>query len=116
VQTDTIAMGLDSDGDGVTDKEEYLDGTNPLLSGDRLRVTAFSITTPNTNFSLTFTSTVARLYMIQTSLDLASWTLDTNFGIAFAPDAGASTTRSPLNETSATKRFFRVISVKPLAP
>jgi len=29
----------DTDGDGVSDKQEYLEGTNPTLVGDRLRIT-----------------------------------------------------------------------------
>ena len=68
VQTDSVAMGVDSDGDGiadafefqffgnlttasptsdadgdgVSDRDEYLDGTSPIIATDRLRITAFS--------------------------------------------------------------------------
>jgi hypothetical protein len=141
VQTDHVAMGVDTDMDGIadafeyqyfgnlttangtsdndhdgmTDLQEYLDGTNPMVPNTALRVTALSANPGGTSSVLTFTSTAARLYQIETTTDLLSmWMLDTNFG-TFAPDAmpGTSTSKM-LTETTSSKRFFRVRAIRPL--
>jgi hypothetical protein len=39
--------------------------------------------------------------------------LDPTFGVAFAPDAGVSTSKN-LTAASAAKRFYRVKSIRPL--
>jgi hypothetical protein len=93
VQTDTVAVGLDSDGDGIadawertwfgnlttanassdydhdgmTDHQEYLAGTNPLDPQDNLRITSFrhgSVGDPN-YISLFWTSQPSRLYRVE---------------------------------------------------
>jgi hypothetical protein len=145
VRTDHIAMGVDSDGDGIadafeylnfgnlttanassdadhdgiSDKEEYLDGTSPIISTDRLRITAFATNSGGTSSPITWTSTTARLYQIETKPDLAqaTWDLDTTFGMSpsytFAPDSGTTTMRT-VTATTGTKRFYRVKSIRPL--
>lgn len=107
----------DSDGDGVSDLNEYLEGTNPLLPGDRLRITAFSTNSGGTSSPITWTSTTSRLYTIETSPNLSplSWVNDATFSYPIAPDAGTSTTRT-VTASSATKRFYKVKSIRPLAP
>ncbi|HEX8077420.1 MAG TPA: thrombospondin type 3 repeat-containing protein, partial [Chthoniobacterales bacterium] len=105
----------DSDGDGVSDLNEYLAGTNPLLANDHLRITAFSTNAGGTSSPITWRSTTARLYTIETSVDLSplSWVTDTTFSYPIAPDAGNSTTRT-LIAAAAEKRYYRVRSIKPL--
>ena len=107
----------DSDGDGISDLQEYLNGTAPNSPTSGLRITAFSTTSNGTSSSITWTSTAARLYKIETTSDLiaAPWTPDPNFGISFAPDPGVQTTRNPV-AAAGTKRFYRVRAVRPLAP
>ncbi len=140
LQTDTIAPGIDtdtdgladafefqylgglggnpnadSDGDGMTDLQEYLEGTNPLQAGDRLRITNYSTNPGGTISLVTWTSTPARLYRIETNPDLVSpWVNDLTLGI-ITPDVGATTTRN-VTAVSATKRFYRVRAIRPLAP
>src|SRR5439155_1107151 len=74
----------------------------PLLE----RITAFFSTTNNmtstSSSNVSWTSTTARLYQIQTSLNLTSWP-DTGLG-TFAPSAGTSTTRNVLQTTTGTQR------------
>jgi len=141
VQTDHVLMGADTDGDGiadafeyqnwgnlttangtsdadqdgVSDKEEYLDGTSPLIATDRLRITAFGTNADGTSSPITWTSNTARLYVIETKTDIlaASWSPDPTFGTPFAPDPGTVTTRTATGAT-AIKRFYHVIAIRPL--
>lgn len=62
----------DSDGDGMTDLEEYLEGTNPKLSTDRLRITVYTSNVGGTSSSLTWMSTTLRLYQIESTTDLGT--------------------------------------------
>jgi hypothetical protein len=140
VQTDHIQVGVDTNGNGIADAweyfyfgalltpgqensdpngtgntllQDYLDGVNPTVANSGLRITAYSTNPGGTNSSVTWTSTVSRLYTIETSLDLATWTTDTTFAYPIAPDADPSTTRA-LTATNATKRFYRVKTMRPL--
>jgi len=97
----------DADGDGASDKAEYLADTDPLAGADHLTVLAF---TPGpTQSALTWTSRPTRLYRIGQSTDLTQW----SFGSVFAPDAGTQTSRAALHGED-RRRFFRVESVLPL--
>ena len=108
----------DSDGDGMTNVQEYLEGTNPTLAGDRLRITLYSTNPGGTNSLITWSSTLARLYQIEVnpSVDLnpLSWTNDLTFGV-ITPDVGATTSRN-VTSTPGSKRFYRVRSIRPLIP
>src|SRR5260221_3320738 len=95
VQTDTIAGGADSDanglpdawerqnfgalgvnpnadpdGDGMSNKEEYLAGTNPNDPNDDLAITAFGALPGGTMAAITWKSTLTRCYYLQQRLDL----------------------------------------------
>lgn len=140
VQTDHIAMGLDTNGNGIADAWEYLyfggllapgqqnsspngngmtllqdyqDGVNPTLANTGLRITVYSTTAGGTSASITWTSTTLRLYVIETNPDLnpLNW-VDSGLG-TIAPDAGTSSARTVLL-SSATKRFYRIKSIRPL--
>jgi hypothetical protein len=59
-------------------------------------------------------NSAGRLYSIEVNTDLTmplNWT-DSGLGM-FAPDQGTSTTRN-VTQASATKRFFRVQTMRPL--
>jgi hypothetical protein len=141
VQTDRIAMGADTNGNGIADAWQYLyfggllapgqensdpngtgmtllqdyqDGIDPTVRGSGLRITAYSANSGGTISAITFTSTAARLYTIEVNTDLTqplNWT-DGGLGM-FAPDQGTSTTRNVM-QASAVKRFFRVKTMRPL--
>ena len=140
VQTDIIAPGVDTDGDGMADAWErpffafsppptpppsaassavFRFWRNTWLIPLRMPPGPLQITTQSFGFggtlaTLTWKSTPTRCYFIQKNLDLTSslW-LDSGLGI-IAPD-GASTTRASA-DTYAPIRFYRVQVVKPLSP
>jgi hypothetical protein len=141
VQSDHIAMGADSNGNGIADAWEYLyfggllapgqqntspngngmtllqdyqDGFNPTVPNSGLHITAYSTNSGGTSSAVTFTSTTARVYTIEVNTDLTmplNWT-DSGLGL-FAPDAGTTTTRNVV-QASATKRFYRVKTMRPI--
>jgi hypothetical protein len=142
VQTDTIAPGLmdtnglpfaweyqnfggpgvnpnaDPDGDGMSNLQEYLADTNPNLTGDNLKITAFSASFLglNDNDTLTWTSKPTRQYKVQyrSSIDATpSWL---TLGFTFTPDPGPTTTGAIGFGSPSSQRYFRVQAVRPLAP
>jgi hypothetical protein len=140
VQTDTIASGTDSnmnglpdawellhfghigvdpnadpDGDGMSNLQEYLAGTDPNDPNSRLVITAFSSTPGGTSANVTWESVLTRCYYLQKRLDLEpgnAW-FDSGLGL-IVPD-GATTSRT-IADTNAPLRFYRVQAVRPLAP
>jgi hypothetical protein len=142
VQTDTIAPGTDTDGDGLpdawelsyagnlttmngtsntdgdgaTDLQEYLADTNPLVPGDELRILAFNFSTNGANTFITWSSRPTRFYFAQKRTDFDTGTLwsDAGLGLIF-PGASATTSRV-LFDIPAPQRFLRIEAVRPLAP
>jgi hypothetical protein len=112
--TTNVDANADPDGDGMSNRQEYLAGTNPLDGNDKLQITAFAAQPGGAPATVTWQSTPTRCYLLQTTLDVASpnW-LDSGLGL-IAPD-GALTTRI-VSQATATKRFYRVQAVNPLAP
>ncbi|HLP09261.1 MAG TPA: thrombospondin type 3 repeat-containing protein [Opitutaceae bacterium] len=104
-------IGTDRDGDGQSDAAEAIADTDPLSASDLLRIVSHTYTNGMTTVSLVFTTTPARLYRIEHSTDLKTWT-DSGQG-TFSPDEGATTARKFSFATGA-RRFFRVVAVRPL--
>ena len=106
--------GVDSDGDGASNLQEYLAGTDPLDVTDRLIITDQSFTTGGTSVMLTWKSALNRGYTIEKVLNLSTndW-FDSGLGW-IAPD-GVSTTRE-FGDTNAPSRFYRVRAWRPLFP
>jgi len=139
VQTDTIDQGLmdtnglpiawellnfghtgvdpnaDPDGDGMSNRQEYLAGTNPNDPNSDLEIIALSANAGGTIATVTWESVLTRNYYLQERLSLVPngpW-FDSGLGL-ISPD-GATTTRM-LVQTNAPMRFYRVQAVRPLAP
>jgi Bacterial TSP3 repeat len=114
--TTNINANADPDGDGMSNLQEYLAGTNPTDPNSRLRITAISGNTVGSTATLTWTSVPSRLYYVneRTNLTTGAWATNLTLGVV-SPDVGSTTTRS-LTDSAVTKRFFRVQAVVPLSP
>jgi hypothetical protein len=140
VQTDTIAPGADTDGDGLPDawellnfgslsataggdpdgdgmsnRQEYLAGTDPNNALSNLRITAISAQPFGSSVTLTWTSVSNRFYLVQKELSLPGpgW-FDSGLS-TIAPDVGLTTTRL-ISDTNSPARFYRVQAFRPLGP
>ncbi len=94
---------LDNDGDGATNLEEYLAGTNPLQANSVLRILSIESLGGN-NVRLTFLAMSNRTYTIEYKDGLIdpSWSSLTNV-------AAAPTNRlEKIDTTVTTNRFFRL--------
>ncbi len=113
--TTGINPTADPDGDGMSNLQECLAGTNPNDAGNRLVIKAYSTTAGGTSAALTCQSLPTRFYCLQESLSLSpgfGW-FDSGSGL-ISPD-GATTTRT-ITDTNAAMRFYRVQATRPLAP
>jgi hypothetical protein len=113
----TAANALsDADGDGVSDKDEYLADSNPNDSNSRLRITDHVVQFfPNEGYNswdVTFTSSPRRLYRIDTSEDLGVAPWQDASGL-FLGSSGTLTSRG-ISVQPASKNFLRVSVAKPL--
>jgi hypothetical protein len=114
--TTNINPNADPDGDGMSNLQEYLAGTNPNDPKSTLRSTAISGNTIGSTATITWTSVPSRLYYVEerTNLTTGAWATNLTLGVV-SPDVGSTTTRG-LTDAAAPKRFFRVQAVVPLSP
>ncbi|HEY0369082.1 MAG TPA: M12 family metallopeptidase [Chthoniobacterales bacterium] len=97
----------DADGDGLTNLQEFLAGTDPQSAASKLRVISLSETAHD--IALTFASVVGKTYRVDARDDWsAAWQLFEDGVVA----SGASTQIVDAGGRSALRRFYRV-SIEP---
>ena len=110
----TAFTGLtDTDGDGVPDAQEYQAGTSPLDPNDLLKITAFqrNVAAPSYN-QLGWHSKPTRLYTVQTNSNLgnnAGWV-----DALYFSSPGVSATG--FFDYNPTNQFYRIRAYRPLMP
>jgi hypothetical protein len=107
-----VNPNADADGDGMSNKQEYLAGTSPTNSADKLVITTYLTTPGGTQTTVTWNSKLTRFYSIEKTLDLTTpvW-LDSGLGVIVP--TGTVTTRT-FTDTNAPMRFYRVEAFRPL--
>jgi hypothetical protein len=105
----------DADGDGFSDLNEYLAGTDPLDPASNLRITVYAASPGGSPAAAEWTSTETRYYRLWKTTDVLPtlWT-DSGLGL-ITPDAGSSTVRTFVDPAS-PRRFYRIEAVRPLFP
>ena len=103
--------GQDWDGDGVTNHDEFIDGTNPADPNSKLKPTGINKTGAQ-DFDFSWQSTSGQDYRVRYSTDLATWQdmVDTNNAPVYISAGSNQTTvhfTLPGN-TTPQRMFFRV--------
>ena len=107
---------VDSDGDGVSNVEEFAADTNPLDPASSFRFTRINKPVAGSPVMLTWTSSATRQYRIRSSTVVTTPLPWPEIGLGLIPaDAGATTTRllAPLADPH---RFYIIETIKPLEP
>ncbi len=92
--------GDDKDGDGFSNLKEFQMGTSPVDASSRLRVTSFAAN------QLEWSASPCRLYTLESSNDLQSWT---RFGNPVLSSGITATVSGSFIPSSPGNRFFRVV-------
>lgn len=108
-----ILNGGDSDGDGVSDYNEYLADTDPFDINDFLVITDFQAY--GTTNDVTWPVKTTRLYTLQHAPKLDTNTMWSMTSSSFIPPFGPDVTETVSGVTD-TNRFYRVQAAPPLSP
>lgn len=107
---DTLAnASADLDGDGQTNQQEFLAGTDPRASGSVLRATGLRPTATPAILDLTFNTVPGKTYSIEYSDTLGSW-FPAGTTVTAHPTAGFTTTQV-LKPANSTQRFYRAVLI-----
>jgi hypothetical protein len=98
---------LDRDGDGASDVDEAIAGTDPADPASVFRVTSLARTTPGSH-EAGFPTVAGRFYHGYLSTDLKTWFRDDSLGTLAGDGAFAAWTFSPVPAAGEPTRFLRI--------
>ena len=113
--TTNVGANLDLDGDGVSNADEYLAGTDPFSAASYLRIRSQTFASGGTSATLQWTTVSNRVYHIERSVNLAATNWNDSALGTIAPDLTPLTTRT-FADTNAPIRFYRIRATRPLLP
>ena len=107
--------GDDADGDGMSNRQEYLAGTDPFLATDLLKIESFEVVPGTGRAKLTFLTAVDRTYrvLMTESLSQIDWTpvataRDVVDELVYEPYPGNGRRMSVYVDARLASMFFRV--------
>jgi hypothetical protein len=110
--TTNVNANADPDGDGMSNLQEYLAGTNPNDAADVLRITSFRRNTLATDYNLlTWNSQPTRFYAVQYRSTLDQNPTWADGGYFSVPGVGATGFYDTNNQ-----EFYRIRAYRPLMP
>lgn len=92
--------GDDKDGDGLSNRTEFIIGTSPVDAGSRLKVLSLSPTT------LQWPASPYSLYNVESSTDLGAWT---RLGNPISPTTTTGSAAADFFPAATPKKFYRVV-------
>lgn len=110
--TDVFTAVSQSDADGVSDRDEYFSGTDPLDDTSYLRVVDFSAAT--TNIDITWTTVLRRQYYLEYGSAITNADMWSDSGLGLLVPGGAVMTRV-VTLSGDDLQFWRIRAVRPLA-
>jgi hypothetical protein len=99
----------DDDGDGMTEAEEWIAGTDPLDEDSVLALSSPAGSFDTGAFSVEVYGVGSRTYWLESSTNLADWVLETSGGATNLPGTGAPLSLSDSKAAPACK-FYRVVA------
>lgn len=108
--TTNVVPQLDPDGDGVSNADEYLAGTDPLNANSVLKITCVFRDVPSSSTLLNWNAVTTRYYSIQTNN-----TLTATWGDKASPQV-LGLNNVNFFDAATTNRFYRIRAYRPLIP
>ena len=110
--TTNVSANADPDGDGMSNLQEYLAGTNPNDAADVLRITSFRRNVLAANYNqFTWNSQPTRFYAVQYRSALDQNPTWADYGYFSVPGVGATGFFDANNQ-----EFYRIRAYRPLMP